>query len=844
MNSFHRSASQRPSQILRTTAMAAGLAFACSAPAFAQCPGWSTDFGPPPTGDGMNARVYDLTVFNDQIGSGDLLIAGGDFTQCGTATAGRVAMWNGSSWAKLGSSTGANSSVFALTAHNTASAGISTPGAEVYAGGQFTSMDGAGAQHVAVWDQTFLSWEPLVDTGTNVDGVNGNVYALVVHDTPAGKRLVVGGQFTQAGGKSANNVAMWDGSTWTALGTGTAGGSQGRVDALCSYNGVLYAGGWFTSADSSPANLVAKWNGSAWSPIGAGLSGSNVYDLVIYDDDSFGYHSPALYAGGSFAGGNVAKWTGQAWVPVGGGLNNAVRDLLPCYGPCGANLIASGHFTSVGPAGGNRIARFDGAGWVPIGNGLSGGGSAGPIALCAAEYGDPSELDDLVVGGIFTAANAQPSSFIAAACPCAPPLSMDQGKTVVTSDGVGSTPFVVTLLETRGPRATTDTNWDAPKFHNEFAPSSLSQVWNLDNLGQVFGVCMDDATPPNIYVAASSSYDVDLFGPSGPGAVYKIDGSTGDISEFAATWPNATLDCIQMGQVTLCPSSNMLPNTGPGLGDICFDVSRHVFYVSNFEDGKIYVLDMSGNVLQAWDPFAPDDGTAGFAPLGERVWALQKVGVRALFFSMWLRDAGDTSTPYPAAWPTNLGTTSPNNALFVVTTGVSGTIAGAPLLRKLMSYLPGSTYSNPVSDIAVSPDMTWPTGAGTTFLLLAERPMLSETDPGAHDARVLELGLKSASEREWFTGEYDQHRNTTGGADFDCDWEVLVTGDYLKTVDGGEVYGVQINPRSGNAQFPSSTINSYLIDLNGILGTQDKTRTGDLEVVRHCWGTQFPHGGF
>jgi hypothetical protein len=279
------------------------------------------------------------------------------------------------------------------------------------------------------------------------------------------------------------------------------------------------------------------------------------------------------------------------------------------------------------------------------------------------------------------------------------------------------------------------------------------------------------------------------------------------------------------------------------LGDICFDVQRHVFYVSNFEDGKIYVLDMSGNRLQAWDPFVPDDGTAGFAPRGERVWAVQSVR-RFLMFSVWLCDAGNPPTIYPPAWPTNFGTASPNNAIFSVSIGNGGLLLGVPSLRRLMGYFPGEVYSNPVSDIAVSPDMEWTGPIGVTFLLLAERAMLDDTTPDAHKARVLEWKLKDASLREWFTGEYDSHRNSTGGADFNCDWEVLVTGDYIKDTNDGVVYGVQINPRSGNVQYPNSTLNSWLIDLNGILGTQDKTRTGDLEVVRHCWGTQFPHGGF
>ena len=35
----------------------------------------------------------------------------------------------------------------------------------------------------------------------------------------------------------------------------------------------LYAGGYFTTAGGVPANCIAKWNGSAWSALGSGMSG-------------------------------------------------------------------------------------------------------------------------------------------------------------------------------------------------------------------------------------------------------------------------------------------------------------------------------------------------------------------------------------------------------------------------------------------------------------------------------------------------------------------------------------------------------------------------------------------
>jgi hypothetical protein len=50
----------------------------------------------------------------------------------------------------------------------------------------------------------------------NISGV----YALTVFDDGGGPALYAGGEFTTAGGSSTNNIAKWDGASWSALGSG------------------------------------------------------------------------------------------------------------------------------------------------------------------------------------------------------------------------------------------------------------------------------------------------------------------------------------------------------------------------------------------------------------------------------------------------------------------------------------------------------------------------------------------------------------------------------------------------------------------------------------------------
>ncbi|HEU4420358.1 MAG TPA: hypothetical protein VFT55_15580, partial [Planctomycetota bacterium] len=67
--------------------------------------------------------------------------------------------------------------------------------------------------------------------------------------------LVAGGEFTAAGGVSATRIARWNGTTWSALGSGM----NSSVDALTTLsNGDLIAGGQFTVAGGVASAYVAK----------------------------------------------------------------------------------------------------------------------------------------------------------------------------------------------------------------------------------------------------------------------------------------------------------------------------------------------------------------------------------------------------------------------------------------------------------------------------------------------------------------------------------------------------------------------------------------------------------
>ncbi|MCX6926097.1 MAG: hypothetical protein NT154_23245, partial [Verrucomicrobia bacterium] len=179
----------------------------------------------------------------------------------------------------------------------------------LYIGGKFTSVGRIIANNVAKWDGS--AWSAL---GL---GMNEIFYALAV----SGNNLYAAGFFTYATNAgptavSANNIAKWDGSAWSALGSGMTNSFAG-VGALAVSGTDLYAGGYFATAGGVSARFVARWDGSGWSAVGSGVDGP-VSALAVSGGN--------LYAGGMFYGG-IAKWNGSAWSALGSGLNNTVSAL-------------------------------------------------------------------------------------------------------------------------------------------------------------------------------------------------------------------------------------------------------------------------------------------------------------------------------------------------------------------------------------------------------------------------------------------------------------------------------------------------------------------------------------
>ncbi|MEO6349144.1 MAG: hypothetical protein ABIP53_00650, partial [Candidatus Limnocylindrales bacterium] len=193
---------------------------------------------------------------------------------------------------------------------------IAVAGPDVYVGGSFTNAGGIPeADYVARWDGSL--WSALGSNGPGVGAIGGSVNAIVVD----GVDVYVGGGFTNVAGiAEADNVARWNGTTWSALGSTSA--LNLPVFAMADFQGSLIVGGSFTNAGGvAAADNVARWNGAAWSALGSNESGDGALSAEVA---ALLVANEVLYVGGSFnnAAGipeadSFARWNGTTWTAIG-----------------------------------------------------------------------------------------------------------------------------------------------------------------------------------------------------------------------------------------------------------------------------------------------------------------------------------------------------------------------------------------------------------------------------------------------------------------------------------------------------------------------------------------------
>lgn len=348
---------------------------------------WSEDYSMPGLQGASGARGYTLAADPN---SDDIYVAG-IFEVAGMTAAEDLASWDGTQWNMVGSSP--PSIEVAAIAFDA--------GGKLYAGGSGGGGMISGPNTLETWDGS--SWRSLATVG------GGDVATIEILSDG---RVIVGGDFTDMDGTTAENLAVYDGQDWSQLGGAQPDGPVRTIEEMS--DGRICIGGDFDQVGATDAGKTACYDGSQWQALGDPLN-SGVRVLL---EDTNG----DLLAGGTFSvpndqGGSdigVARWDGTAWQGVAGGVVGgtvtSVRALA--HGPNG-ELFVGGTFSSAGSGSGqvaaSNIARLDTNGtWSPLGSGV-----ANQVGVVGAGVNGVNDLwvdgsnNQLVTTGLFSHAGGQ-----------------------------------------------------------------------------------------------------------------------------------------------------------------------------------------------------------------------------------------------------------------------------------------------------------------------------------------------------------------------------------------------------------------------------------------------------
>ena len=416
----------------------------------------------------------------------------------------------------------------------------------------------------------------------------------------------------------------------------------------------------------------------------------------------------------------------------------------------------------------------------------------------------------------------------------------------------------------------------------QLAAASPTLTIKASDVGQVFAVALDDGLgqpTPNIYLGASSVFGIHIvkadpatgalkrirrgepgaqfmpgqFGsgsPNNAGAIWRVDGATGEVSLFA-TVPN---------------------NSGPGIGDIVFAPHAKQFYVSDLETGRIYRLGSTGEVVDHYDhgvqgrpknslPPLADDGRAmsitsprfnslrpetwGYTQKSRRVWGMA-IRERSLYYAVadggqiWsVGLAEDGAFADDIRWEMDAAQALKGSGPVTdLAFDKSGNLYVAQRGQQRASYR-YAEFVAPGGASVVSFEPRESTDAAAAIGLLQLRDRIPVGVTSQESAGGLALGYG-----------YDQDGTPKLDA---CDSTVWVTGDRLRssrdaTAAGAgpaaDVHGLQGLDVSAAVDSGQALSSAYFLDYDGFFGDPGKAgHIGDVAIWQPCDGAVISSAG-
>jgi trimeric autotransporter adhesin len=297
-----------------------------------------------------------------ELPSGDLL-ATGEFETVGGVLARRAALFTAGQWAPFNTLENPRLHATALSGDGTIFGATSTAG--LGSPDRIVRWTGDSWQEVAVFEGIVskllvASGGDLIAVGRGLPPYNpplvrrwnGELWHSMGFSQISGDlRSVVelsGGRIAVASKSFAAYIMVNVGEKWTMLAFGTTGTFN---DLVVTPSGDLVACGQFSTISGIPASNVALWNGSEWSAMGPGLA-SAPQALTLDADGAV----VALGSGLDAAGNSMLRWDGESWAPLpGGSPAGLVR--AANFAPYG-DVVSVGMFAIAGDHISSNFARF------------------------------------------------------------------------------------------------------------------------------------------------------------------------------------------------------------------------------------------------------------------------------------------------------------------------------------------------------------------------------------------------------------------------------------------------------------------------------------------------------
>jgi len=225
--------------------------------------------------------------------------------------------WDGVSWANLDSFI--SGPVFNMYGLHKAVCAMTFYNEDLYIAGGFDSVVNlSGSRHIIKWSAN--KWVGIGGSRTSLKDTENitSITSLVVYQN----QLYAAGSIDTFAGIHVSNIASWNGTKWSQVGSpsneGVVGNTYGFYDVVNSmfiYQDSLYVLGAFNKCGGLPALNVARWDGTNW-------NGNYIAKMFAYGVFSGGFYNGELYVCGINNGPNLlgqiykTKGTSEKWINV------------------------------------------------------------------------------------------------------------------------------------------------------------------------------------------------------------------------------------------------------------------------------------------------------------------------------------------------------------------------------------------------------------------------------------------------------------------------------------------------------------------------------------------------